>query len=333
MRFLEPRSRSKHNVLIGLMLAGIVGCAHRDRTSGVPPAFASSSTTIVAAGDIACDPNSDFFNQGLGTPGHCQMKATSDLVLSMHPAAVLALGDEQYEQGTTASFERSFDPSWGRFKQLIHPVPGNHEYWTADAKGYFDYFGSAAGPKGLGYYSFDIGGWHIIALNSNCDHVQGCGEGSAQQQWLVHDLKEHSGHCTLAYWHNARFSSGLHGSDSHYQAFWHALYDAGADLILVGHDHDYERFAPLDSLGRLDQKAGIREFVVGTGGKNRRGFTSGIPFSGRRGRYSEFRDSSTFGVLELSLADKAYAWRFVTPSNEVRDFGAGTCHLTQHAQP
>lgn len=208
---------------------------------GVPPA----GTKIAAAGDIACDPASGSFNGGLGVGLECRQRATSDLLVGAGYEAVLGLGDLQYEDGAFSKFGASYDPSWGRVKAVTHPAPGNHEYLTAGAAGYYQYFGAAAGDPAKGYYSFDLAGWHLIALNSNCSAVGGCGAGSAQEQWLRADLAAHaSATCTLAYWHHPRFSSGEHESDSTYQALWQALYDANADLVLVGHDHDYERFAP-----------------------------------------------------------------------------------------
>ena len=202
---------------------------------------------IAAAGDIACDPGSEFFAEGRGTGSTCRQLATSNTLVRGHYASVLTLGDTQYEDGAYEKFVASYDPSWGRVKSITKPAPGNHEYESSGATGYYGYFGRAAGDPRKGYYSFDVGRWHLIALNSNCSAVGGCGAGSPQEQWLRRDLAAHPAACTLAYWHHPRFSSGLHGSDSTYRAFWRALYDAGADVVLSGHDHDYERFARADA--------------------------------------------------------------------------------------
>jgi hypothetical protein len=232
---------------------------------------------------------------------------------------VLALGDLQYEDGSYRNFVDSYDPAWGRVKPITAPVPGNHEYMTSGAKGYYRYFGARAGDPAKGYYSFDLAGWHLIALNSNCSRVGGCGEGSAQEQWLRADLAASSATCTLAYWHHPRFSSGYHGSNSTYTPFWQALYEADADVVLVGHDHDYERFAPQTALGVLDRARGIREFVVGTGGKGLRAF------SGVRAN-SEARDASSMGVLEVTLGRGSYAWRFRPAVGSFTDSGSANCH-------
>jgi acid phosphatase type 7 len=283
---------------------------------GAPPA----GTKIAAAGDIACDPGSAAFNGGQGVGLECRQRATSDLLVGGGYDAVLALGDLQYEDGTLSKFGASYDPSWGRVKAITHPAPGNHEYQTAGAAGYYQYFGASAGDPAKGYYSFDLGGWHLIALNSNCSAVGGCGAGSAQEQWLRADLAANaSATCTLAYWHHPRFSSGEHGSSSTYQAFWQALYDANADVVLVGHDHDYERFAPQTPTGALDTTRGIRQFVSGAGGKNTRTFPTVRP-------NSEARDVSSLGILELTLGASGYGWRFVPAVGSYTDSGTGSCH-------
>ncbi len=232
---------------------------------------------------------------------------------------MLLLGDNQYENGAYSKFLASYDPSWGRVKSITRPTPGNHEYQTAGAAGYYQYFGAAAGDPAKGYYSFDVGGWHLVALNSNCSAVGGCGAGSPQEQWLRADLAAHQTDCTLAYWHHPRFSSGEHGSDSAYTAFFQALYDANADVVLVGHDHDYERFAPQTPAGALDLARGIRQFVAGSGGKNVRTFETVRP-------NSEARDVSSLGVLELTLGSTGYEWRFRAAVGSFTDSGSAACH-------
>ena len=279
-----------------------------------------SDPVVAAAGDIACDPADGNFNGGLGTSGSCRQKAVSDLLLDANLAAVLTLGDNQYEDNAYAKYLQSFDPSWGRVKGLIRPGIGNHEYLTAGAAGYFQYFGAAAGDPAKGYYSYDVGTWHLIALNSNCSQVGGCGAGSPQEQWLKTDLAAHPNACVLAYWHHPRWSSGQHGNNSSYGAFWQDLYNAGAELVLNGHDHDYERFAPQSPAGALDAARGIREFVVGTGGKNHYGFVSVQP-------NSEARNSDTYGVLQLTLRPNGYDWKFVPEAGKTfTDSGSGSCH-------
>ncbi|HEX8860227.1 MAG TPA: metallophosphoesterase [Actinomycetes bacterium] len=274
-----------------------------------------SDPVIVAAGDTACE------SDRMVTQTTCHQQATSDLAIRLAPTAVLALGDMQYERGGLQGFQNAYDRSWGRLKRIIHPVPGNHEYLSAGARGYFDYFGAAAGDPQNGYYSFDLGAWHLIALNSQCGWVSGgCGPGSPQERWLKADLAAHHNACTLAYWHEPRFSSGQHGSNPNYDAFWRDLYQANADVVLVAHDHDYERFAPQDPDRRPDTNRGIREFVVGTGGKNHYRFKAAQP-------NSQVRNGDTFGVLELTLHPTGYSWRFVPEAGKTfTDSGSTACH-------
>ena len=266
---------------------------------------------IAAAGDISCASDMETDEDS------CWQEATSDLLVRGNAWAVLTLGDNQYLDGELAEFQRSYASSWGRVKAITRPSPGNHDYHVPDAKGYFAYFGPLAGQRGQGYYSFDVGRWHIIALNSNCDHVGGCDEGDPQEVWLRADLEANPSECTLAYWHHARFSSGDHGNDDNTDAFWRALYEAGADVVLSGHDHDYERFAPQDPDQHADP-GGIRQFVVGTGGRSMDEFMA-IPETNSQVR------ASTFGVLELTLRNGGYDWRFVDARGSFEDSGTGTC--------
>jgi acid phosphatase type 7 len=281
---------------------------------------------IAAAGDIACDPLSADLNGGRGAHGACQDRVTAALLARRDLAAVLTLGDNQYEDGRLSAFRTVYDRTWGRVKGITHPAVGNHEYRTPGATGYFDYFngvGQAIGPageRGKGYYSFDIGAWHLIALNSNCDQVGGCESGSPQERWLQADLAAHASLCTLAYWHHPRFSSGQEGTSSRVAALWQDLYDAGADLVLVGHAHDYERFAPQDPTGTADPARGIREIVVGTGGKRHYGFLDVQP-------NSAVRNADTWGVVELTLHATGYDWRFVPEAGGwFTDAGSAPCH-------
>ena len=281
---------------------------------------------IAAAGDIACDPSDGNFNGGNGTSNNCRQKAVSDLFVGKNFSAVLTLGDTQYEDGSLTKFQQSFDPSWGRAKNIIRPSVGNHEYLTAGASGYYSYFGAAAGDNTKGYYSYDIGAWHLIALNSNCSQVGGCGVGSPQEQWLKADLAAHPTMCTLAYWHHPRFSSGEHGSSTSYDAFWRDLYAAGAEIVLSGHDHDYERFAPQNPSGAADPN-GIQQFVVGTGGKNHYQFMSIQP-------NSVVRNPDTYGILKLTLHATSYDWQFVPELGKTfTDSGTMNCRGTASTQP
>jgi acid phosphatase type 7 len=237
------------------------------------------------------------------------------------PGDLVLLGDNAYEKGSPSQYRHCYDPNWGLFKTRTHPAAGNHEYLTEAASGYFNYFGAAAGNPEQGYYSYEVGAWHLIALNSNCSQVGGCQVGSAQEQWLRADLAAHPAACTLAYWHHPLFSSGQHGNNTQMWPVWQALYEAGADVVLNGHDHDYERFAPQDPEGVADAARGLREFVVGTGGKNH------YKFSRAPGANSEVRNDNTFGVLKLTLSPQSYTWEFIPePGKTFTDVGEGVCH-------
>jgi hypothetical protein len=301
---------------------GLMPTPHRAAAVAMRRTIAQPATTqvIAAAGDIACDPGSPSFQRLRGAADACHMRATADLLTKVDPVVVLTLGDNQYENGSLAKYRRSYELTWGRLKDRTRPAPGNHEYRTPGAAGYFAYFGAAAGSRSAGWYSFDVGAWHLIALNSECAKVGGCGRGSRQERWLRADLAAHPTACTLAYWHKPRFSSGLHGDDPTYTAFWRALYEARADVVLVGHDHDYERFAPQRPDGRADPAGGIREFVVGTGGKTHYGFRT-------IRRNSQVRNTGTFGVLRLALRPSGYDWRFLPePGKHFTDAGHASCH-------
>jgi hypothetical protein len=260
---------------------------------------------IAAAGDIS------VHCQAAG----CGARETSDLVLRIDPAAVLALGDLQYPEGALSDFRSYYDATWGRFKDRTRPAPGNHEYITEDAQGYFRYFGSAARPAGKSYYSFDLGEWHLISLDSMAAHDPG----SAQVTWLADDLAASSRRCVLAFWHHPRFSSGtVHGGNDSVGTFWDALYAARADVVLTGHEHNYERFEPLRPDGQVAAD-GVRSFVVGSGGASH--YRLGSPEPG-----SAFRDDTDFGVLRMVLRHGAYDWRFLGTKGEVLDSGTGRCH-------
>jgi hypothetical protein len=292
----------------------------------------SGDPVIAAAGDIACDPSSTNFNSGNGSSNACREKYTAAL-LNTSLAGILDLGDNQYYCGSLSAYQQSYGISWGTsaLKAITHPSVGNHEYLTSGgtgcdstnsgAAGYFSYFGSAAGTQGQGYYSFNIGSWHLIALNSNCSSAGGCSASSPQGQWLANDLKTHTNMCTLAFFHIPLYSSGGRAS-SNMQSPWTQLYNAGADVVLSGHDHIYERFAPQNASGQLDTAKGIREFIVGTGGANH---TSIATVAAN----SEVRDTTTFGVLKLTLHPSSYDWSFVrdaSGSGTFTDSGSTACH-------
>jgi len=290
-----------------LILAGFSAGRSKSTSATTTPAADDKAAVIVAAGDISdCNAPSGA-------------EATAKL-LDQTPGTVLALGDLAYPDGSKENFA-CYDKTWGRAKSRTRPSPGNHEFHSAGAAYYFEYFGAAAGDPKDGYYSFDFGGWHIISLNSECKEIGGCQAGSREEKWLRADLAAHPTACTLAYWHKPLFSSGgAHGNNPEIKPLWQALYDANADLVLNGHDHDYERFAPQDPEGALDAKRGIREFVVGTGGKNHRPFGEPKP-------NSELRDATAFGVLKLTLRAKSYDWQFIPEAGKsFTDSGSGTCH-------
>jgi chitodextrinase len=291
-------------------------------TPGLPPSPdpppGGDGVTVAAAGDIACDPLSGSFNNGEGTSSSCRQAATAELLAGAD--AVLTLGDTQYENGAYDKFLASYNKSWGAAKGITYPAIGNHEYQTPGGLGYFTYFGSAAGTPGQGWYSFDLGGWHIISLNSNCSAVGGCGVGSPQYLWLLADLAANDAGCTLAYWHHPRFSSGNYGNDGAFQPFWQLLYNDGAEIVLAGHDHNYQRYAPQTPAGARDDARGIREFVVGTGGK------SHYPVD-MSGTNRQAANGDTFGVLNLTLRADSYDWQFVPEEGKAyTDSGTSSCH-------
>jgi hypothetical protein len=295
--------------------------------SGAPPP--PSAPVIAAAGDIACDPANSSFKGGSGTSTSCRQMATSNLLVNAGLDAVLAIGDLQYACAGTSAFQQSYEPSWGRVKGITFAAAGNHEYQksggtncdtTGKGTGYFNYFGARAGDPSKGYYSFDLGSWHLIALNSMCSTAGGCSAGSPQEKWLRADLAAHPSACTLAFFHYPRFSSGSTGSSSSMDPFWDALYDYGAEVVLSGHDHIYERFGPQTPNAAPDFARGIREFVVGTGGRSLFGFSSTIKPN------SEAR-SKTYGVLKMVLRPTGYDWEFLAEAGKTfTDSGSTSCH-------
>ncbi len=307
-----------------LVAFGLSTVARVSTTGAVRPvarAAAAGDPVIAAAGDIACSPSDPNFNHLQGSGNRCQMMATSDLLVNHGLSAVLALGDDQYNGGSYSDYLASYDPTWGRVKSITRSAAGNHDYGSAGAGGYFKYFGLAAGPAGQGWYSFDVGAWHLIALNSNCSEVGGCQTGSAQEQWLRADLAADASPCTLAFFHAGRYSSGYGGDNTYMAPLFQDLYDAGVDVALSGHSHDYERFAPQDNSGNLDNARGVRQFIVGTGGA----FFTG--WHGIRDPNSQVSENTTYGVLDLTLHPGSYDWSFVpVAGSSYTDTGTTACH-------
>jgi hypothetical protein len=269
----------------------------------------SGSAVLVGAGDIA----------ECGNSGSEQTAQLLDQVAG----TVFTAGDNAYEAGTAQEYRDCYDRTWGRHKVRTRPSPGNHEYKTPDAAPYYAYFGALAGSPGVGYYSYEVGSWHILSLNSNV----WSDPGSPQYQWLQADLAASSATCTMAYWHHPVFSSGEHGNDATMRAIWRLLFRHGASLVINGHDHDYERFAPQDADGRPDPVRGIREIVAGTGGRGLRTFPTVAP-------NSEVRGNTAYGVVKLTLRPADYDWEFVpVAGGTFRDVGSGQCRATRLAGP
>ena len=328
-------ARGRQHRILPLLIVSLLIALGSTAISGIPIGeTGTGDPAIVAAGDIACDPADASFDGGLGSATACRQQATANLIGNIKPAAVLTLGDTQYYCGGYTAFLESYDLSWGQFRSITFPAVGNHEYLTqtsssalgtgcdstnANAAGYFKYFGAAAGDPSQGYYSYDLGTWHLIALNSNCANAGGCNSTSPQGQWLNADLAAHPHQCILAYWHIPLWSSGGR-AELNMQAATQTLYNYKADVVLTGHDHIYERFAPQDPEGNLDPTNGIRAFVVGTGGARHSSIATLAP-------NSEITNTNTFGVLELTLHPGSYGWQFV-PENVggFSDSGMQDCH-------
>ena len=294
-------------LLLGLFAAvGIFGSAYLSQV--LRPAFASNDPVIVAAGDIV-------------NCGGQDQSATGEIAAGL-TGKVLTLGDNAYPHGSPEEFANCFDHTWGKFKDRIYPTPGNHDYDTPGAAGYFGYFGAAAGEPGKGYYSFDLGAWHLVALNSNCEFIGSCAAGSPQETWLKSDLAAHPAKCTLAFFHHPLFTSGAaEPPTTEMRPIWQDLYDAGVDLVLNGHAHDYERFAPQDPQGNADLARGIVQIVVGTGGIDL------APLQPSPQPNSVVRQNTAYGVLQLTLHPDSYDFKFLpTPRQPFEDAGSGECH-------
>ena len=299
------------------MLIALVACGGRNTpaepsrgTSPVDP-----GTTPTLPGPI---PNVEAVLVGAGDIGWCGVEGRSDqtaALLDGISGTVFTVGDNAYMTGSTENFLRCYEPTWGRHKARTRPTPGNHEYETPGAAGYFAYFGLNAGVPGIGYYSYELGAWQIFALNSEVS----MSSGSAQIAWLRAELAARPTRCALAYFHEPLFGSGTNGGDPRSREAWRVMYDSGVDVILSGHNHSYERFAPQDPNGRFDPERGIRQFVAGTGGAPTTGFPQVQPNSEMR--------SSTWGVLKLTLRPTQYTWEFVpVPGQPLPDSGSASCH-------
>ena len=265
-----------------------------------------AQTILVGAGDIAdCS----------RTTHQATAKLLDDI-----DGVVFTIGDNAYPAGTDAEFERCYDPTWGRHKPRTYPTPGNHEYDTANASGYFNYFGAAAGEPSEGYNSYGLGEWHVIALNSMCDEVGGCEADSPMLRWLRTVLANNAKTCTVAYFHHPLFSSGQNVNEDQMKPIWQALYAANVDVVVNSHAHNYERFAPQDPNGVADSVRGIRQFVVGTGG------AALSPLEGTKPN-SEVQNDDTHGVLKLTLHSTSYDWEFVPIAGKTfTDYGSDSCH-------
>jgi hypothetical protein len=282
---------------------------------------------IALAGDIACSASDADFHAGAGDPGHCHMKTTANLDQSVKPVAVLALGDEQYNSGSASDFLASYDKSWGAVKGITRPVVGNHEYGTSGAAGYFGYFKAAASggsssciSKCAGYYSFDIGSWHLVAINTECTRIDGgvgCAAGSPQEQWLKNDLSQHRNLCTLVFGHRPRWSSNSFAS-ADIAPLVSDMVAAGVDIYATGHAHSYERFAPQDASGAA-RSTGLTQLIIGTGGSFYTGFGTVVA-------NSVVHKPNIFGVLKLTLHASSYTWSFVPDaSTPFSDSGSRNC--------
>jgi hypothetical protein len=300
-------------VVVGVLAAAFV--ARELLVSG--PGVAGRLTAPVVA------PSGAVLFAGAGDIASCGNEydtRTGEYLAALAPeTSIFTTGDNAYDRGTEREFADCYDPVWGPLRDRTYPVPGNHEYATTDAAPYFEYFGDRVGEPGRSWYAFDLNGWRVYALDSNCLVAEVCAEGAveAQQEWLRADLAAHPARCIAALWHHPRFSSGRHGGLTAVQPLWEALTTAGADVALVGHDHLYERFVPLDANGSRDV-AGLRQFVVGTGGKELYGFRMRDP-------RAEARDDATYGVLVLTLWPDRYDWRFVPTDGTFTDEGSATC--------
>jgi hypothetical protein len=308
--------RSGERAGVGASVPPSLGAGSGSNGSSVAPSAGSSGPAAPS------DPPGDPVLVGAGDIADCAAggdEQTASL-LDTIGGTVFTAGDNAYPNGTAAQFTDCYGPTWGRHLARTKPAAGNHDWETKDLAGYYGYFGTVAHPAGTSWYSYDLGSWHVIVLDADCEQVGGCAADSKQGKWLADDLAGSKAKCTMAIWHQPRFSSGKeHGDDTAVSPFWEALYDAGADVVVNGHDHDYERFAPQDPDARADDARGLREFVVGTGGAELRDFTAPRPNSLVRAAHS-------YGVLRFVLHQSGYEWRFISTDGQFSDSGAAACH-------
>ena len=304
---MDARSRTLLPYMTCLLLACAVAMTVALTVGAGAAPGAERSVTLVGAGDIAdCDYAGDT--------------ATGRLVKNIS-GTVFTLGDNVQEVGARSEFKNCYEPTWGSFKKRTQPSVGNHEYYTEGAKPYYDYFGRSAGAPRRGYYSYDRGAWHIVVLNSNCEKVGGCDANSPQAQWLRKDLAANDTGCTMAYWHHPLFASGDQVQTSSVRPFWEILYNRGAEIVLNGHAHRYERHLPMSPDGQRNNADGIQQFIVGTGGRPPLGDI------GTTDPNSAVKDDDTFGVLRLSLKSDSYNWKFVPVAGKnFTDSGTRNCH-------
>ncbi len=300
--------------MIGIVL--IAGAMVAYGCGGSTPSSPSPTPTPTAAGP-GSSPSPPAVLVGAGDIGACgspAIAATAQLI-DQTPGIVFTTGDNAYPNGSAANFRDCYDPHWGRHRGRTRPTPGNHDYDSGGATAYYTYFEDNAGPFGLGYYSYTAGPWHVVALNSEIP----VGPGSAQLQWLRSDLSAAPARCTMVYWHKPLFTSGPNGPNRDMREIWRVMYELNVDLVVNGHDHLYERFAPQDPDGRLDQARGIRQIIVGTGGGGLYTPITSAPNTEAIG--------IVYGVLKLTLGDGSYQWQFLPiPGTSFSDSGSGACH-------
>ncbi len=282
---------------------------------------------VVASGDMACDPTDPKFNEGAGAGDWCLQRQVSDIAVALRPDLVLGLGDYQYELPTAAAYEDVYGTSWGRLKEITRPALGNQEYKVVYANTFRSYFGEHSGPP-EGYWSYDVGPWHFVVLNSNCTSVKGgCALGSPQQAWLEQDLAANDSRCVVAYWHHPRYSNGIAGPDLRTKDLWDTAVRHHVEMVLSGHEANYERFPRLDGQGRASEQ-GTRQFVAGVGGQvHYRPIDADSPWRSQLPPLrSEYVNYDAAGVLALTLKDGSYDWSFHTSTGAVLDQGSETCH-------
>jgi hypothetical protein len=329
---VTPKVTGNGTYAFGLASGATAARIFDSKEGANPPQLVVETNTdpvVVVGGDVACAPSDPGLNGGLGTPGHCHERATAALIGQIAPAAVLMTGDGQYNSGVLADYNARYGSSWGAYRSITKPTVGNHDYGSTGAAGYFNYFGDAATPLQPGcrkacngWYSFNVGSWHIVNINTECARTNGgvgCAAGSPQDLWLEKDLADNKYTCTLVMGHRPRWSSNSFASPD-IAPLMDDMYAAGVDLYVTGHAHSYERFAPMNPAGAADPARGVRQFVVGTGGDNFSGFGTVVA-------NSQVRKTGIFGVLKLNLHPSSYDWSFVAdPSTPWSDSGTGTCH-------